>query len=165
VCLSFVHRKAGGFSFLNFVPVTLLKVFISRKISQWNLLCLLDIISYQLQIVSFSCLFFSSTRMIYYLSFLLLGQRKVKSKLRSQNQTTYHYLFLLLFFVFCFFRDRVSLYSSGCPGAHFVDQADLKLRNPPASASQVLGLRACTTTPGNLTLSWRLGQHTYRIIL
>jgi hypothetical protein len=34
-----------------------------------------------------------------------------------------------------FFEDRVSLYSSGCPGTHFVDQAGLELRNPPASAS------------------------------
>jgi hypothetical protein len=40
------------------------------------------------------------------------------------------------------FRDRVSLYTSGCPGVHFVDQAGLKLRNPPASASRVLGLKA-----------------------
>jgi hypothetical protein len=54
--------------------------------------------------------------------------------------------FLCLFFCFVF-RDRVSLYSSGCPGTHFVDQAGLELRNPPASASQVLGLKACTTTP------------------
>jgi hypothetical protein len=47
------------------------------------------------------------------------------------------------------FRDRVSLYSPGCPGAHFVDQAGLELRNPPASDSRVLGLKACaTTTPG-----------------
>jgi hypothetical protein len=40
-------------------------------------------------------------------------------------------------FVFCFviFRDRVSLYSPGCPGTHFVDQASLEFRNPPASAS------------------------------
>jgi hypothetical protein len=44
------------------------------------------------------------------------------------------------------FPDRVSLYSPGCPGTHFVDQAGLKLRNPPASASQVLGLKACPTT-------------------
>jgi hypothetical protein len=29
---------------------------------------------------------------------------------------------------------------------HFVDQASLELRNPPASASQVLGLQACATT-------------------
>jgi hypothetical protein len=60
------------------------------------------------------------------------------------------FVFFCLFFVlFCFvFRDRVSLYSFGCPGTHSVDQAGLKLRNPPASASQVLGLKACTTTPG-----------------
>jgi hypothetical protein len=52
------------------------------------------------------------------------------------------------FFLFFFlvFRDRVSLYSSGCPGTHFVDQAGLQLRNMPASASQVLGLKVCITT-------------------
>jgi hypothetical protein len=44
------------------------------------------------------------------------------------------------------FRDRVSLYSPGCPGTHFVDQAGLKLRNLPASASQVLGLKVYGTT-------------------
>jgi hypothetical protein len=46
------------------------------------------------------------------------------------------------------FRDRVSLCSPGCPGTHFVDQAGLELRNLPASASQVLGLKACATMPG-----------------
>jgi hypothetical protein len=51
---------------------------------------------------------------------------------------------LLTFF---FSRDRVSLCSPGCLGTHFVDQAGLELRNPPASASQVLGLKACATTP------------------
>jgi hypothetical protein len=50
-------------------------------------------------------------------------------------------------FIFVFiFRDRVSLYSPGCPGTHFIDQAGLELRNPPASASQVLGLKVCATT-------------------
>jgi hypothetical protein len=44
------------------------------------------------------------------------------------------------------FRDRVSLCSPGCPGTHFVDQASLELRNLPASASQLLGLKACATT-------------------
>jgi hypothetical protein len=39
------------------------------------------------------------------------------------------------FFFFFVFRDRVSLCSPGCPGTHFVDQAGLKLRNPPSSAS------------------------------
>ncbi|GAB1287053.1 Targeting protein for Xklp2 [Apodemus speciosus] len=42
--------------------------------------------------------------------------------------------------------DRVSLCSPGCPGTHSVDQAGLELRNPTASASQVLGLQACATT-------------------
>jgi hypothetical protein len=49
-----------------------------------------------------------------------------------------------IFFFFFFFQDRVSLYSPGCPGTHFVDQAGLELRNLPAS--QVLGSKACTTT-------------------
>jgi hypothetical protein len=58
-------------------------------------------------------------------------------------------LFLFWFwFWFLVFRDRVSLYSPGCPGTHSVDQAGLELRNPPASASWVLGLKACATTPG-----------------
>jgi hypothetical protein len=58
------------------------------------------------------------------------------------------------FFLFCFcflvlvFQDRVSLCSPGCPGTHSVDQAGLELRNLPASASQVMGLKACATTPG-----------------
>jgi hypothetical protein len=57
------------------------------------------------------------------------------------------------------FQDRVSLYSPRCPGTHFVEQAGLKLRNPPASASQVLGLKACaiaaaTTTTAQLRVSF-----------
>jgi hypothetical protein len=53
----------------------------------------------------------------------------------------------LFCFVFFFvFQGRVSLYSPGCPGTHSVHQAGIELRNPPASASQVLGLKACTTT-------------------
>jgi hypothetical protein len=52
---------------------------------------------------------------------------------------------VFFFFVVVVFQDRVSLCSLGCPGTHSVDQAGLELRNPPASASQVLGLKACTT--------------------
>jgi hypothetical protein len=48
---------------------------------------------------------------------------------------------------FFFLRDRVSLRSPSCPGTHFVDQAGLELRNLPASASLVLGLKVCTTMP------------------
>ena len=51
-----------------------------------------------------------------------------------------------LFWGFWVFRDRVSLCIPGCPETHFVDQAGLELRNPPASASQVLGLKAFATT-------------------
>jgi hypothetical protein len=69
---------------------------------------------------------------------------------------------VLFFFVFVFvFRDRVSLHSPGCPGAHFVDQAGLELRNLPASASRVLGLKVCATTPGKVFLflgGWRRGE-------
>jgi hypothetical protein len=42
-------------------------------------------------------------------------------------------------------QDRVSLCSPGCPRTHFVDHAGL--RNPSASASQDLGLKACAPTP------------------
>ena len=69
----------------------------------------------------------------------------------SQVQPVGVFLFWFGFgFGFLVFRDRVSLYSPGCPGTHFVDQAGLELRNPPASAFRVLGLKACTTTPGSL---------------
>jgi hypothetical protein len=54
--------------------------------------------------------------------------------------------FVCLFLSFLVFRDRVSLYSPGCAGTHSVDQAGLELRNPPASASRVLGLKVCATT-------------------
>ena len=54
--------------------------------------------------------------------------------------------FLFLFFFFLFFQDRVSLCSPSCPGTHFADQASLKLRNLPSSASQVLGLKSCTNS-------------------
>jgi hypothetical protein len=40
-----------------------------------------------------------------------------------------------------FFQGRVSLCSPGCPGTHSVDQAGLEFRDPPASASRVLGLK------------------------
>jgi hypothetical protein len=51
------------------------------------------------------------------------------------------------------FRDSVFLCSPGCLGTHFVDQAGLELRNLSASASQVLGLKACATTAFPFILS------------
>jgi hypothetical protein len=68
------------------------------------------------------------------------GEGRGGERERERDRETDFFSFLLLVF-----RDRVSLYSPGCPGTHFVDQAGLKLRNPPASASQMLGLKACTT--------------------
>jgi hypothetical protein len=58
--------------------------------------------------------------------------------------------FFFFFWFFGFFETGF-LCSLGCPGTHSVDQAGLELRNPPASASQVLGLKACAAT-ARLTL-------------
>jgi hypothetical protein len=60
-------------------------------------------------------------------------------------------LFSFFFFSFSFFF----FFGQGfCPGTHSVDQAGLELRDPPASASQMLGLKVCTTTTqfGNKSL-------------
>jgi hypothetical protein len=46
-------------------------------------------------------------------------------------------------------KSKYILFWGSCPGTHFVDQASLELRNLPASASRVLGLKAYTTTPGS----------------
>jgi hypothetical protein len=51
-----------------------------------------------------------------------------------------------LTFFFFFETGFLCVASPGCPGTHSVDQAGLEHRNPPASASQVLGLKACATT-------------------
>jgi hypothetical protein len=53
---------------------------------------------------------------------------------------------LCIFILFYFFETGFFC-SPGCPGTHFVDQAGLELKNPPASVSRVLGLKACATTP------------------
>jgi hypothetical protein len=86
----------------------------------------------------------------------------------SGKNNTFHYIKLeklkesfvnltfteLLPYIFvCLFVDRISLYSPGCPGTHSVDQAGLELRNPPASASRVLGLKVCTTTTAWLSVT------------
>ena len=43
-----------------------------------------------------------------------------------------------------FYKDMVSVCSSGCPGTHYVDWVGLA----PASASQVVGLKVCASTLG-----------------
>jgi hypothetical protein len=76
-----------------------------------------------------------------------LSQKKKKDSLSFKRLLVDENSFFVCF-LFLFFRDRVSLYSPGCPGTHSVDQDGLELRNLPASASQVLGLKACATMPG-----------------
>jgi hypothetical protein len=63
---------------------------------------------------------------------------------KSYGITEFLENFFCLFFVF--FRQGFSVCSPGCPGTHSVDQTGLGLRNPPASASQVLGLKVCAIT-------------------
>jgi hypothetical protein len=77
---------------------------------------------------------------------------------KKKKFATSPFCFVLFCFVlFCFvFQDRVSLCSPGCPGTHSVDQAGLELRNLPASASQVLGLKACNTTSRLANISYSL---------
>jgi hypothetical protein len=62
------------------------------------------------------------------------------------------YLFIYLFiYLFWFFKTGFLCIALDCPGS--VDQAGLELRNLPASASQVLGLKVCATMPGNFSTS------------
>jgi hypothetical protein len=86
---------------------------------------------------------------------------QVKGLITRPDNLIWVLLLLLLFCLFVCLFETVSLYSPGCPETHFVDQADLKLRNPPVSASQVLGLKACATTPraDNLSLVPRTHAH------
>ena len=75
-------------------------------------------------------------------------------ELRALMDLIFVYVWVLFVCLFvCFLRKRLSVYSPGCPGTHSVDQAGFELRNPPASASQVLGLKACATTAGIVRIS------------
>jgi hypothetical protein len=85
-----------------------------------------------------------------------------KAGASGRKKTTGFFLsfsFSFSFFILVF-RDRVSLCSPGCPGTHSEDQAGLDLKNPPASASGVLGLKACATTtqPTTSFLSVEMGS-------
>jgi hypothetical protein len=67
------------------------------------------------------------------------------------------FVFFFVCLFACFFSrqgDRVSLCSPGCPGTHSVDQAGLKFRNSPASASRVLELKAFANNAQSLTCSY-----------
>jgi len=51
------------------------------------------------------------------------------------------------YLVFALLWNRVCLHSFGFPRTHSVDQAGLRLRDPPASASQALELNVCACVP------------------
>ena len=51
-------------------------------------------------------------------------------------------------------RQDLVFVQPGCPGTSSVEQTGLKLRDPPASAAQVLGLKACATMPSLKLISW-----------
>jgi hypothetical protein len=55
-------------------------------------------------------------------------------------------LLAILFACFVLLFETGFLCSLGCLGTHSVDQAGFELRDLPASPSQVLGLKVCTTT-------------------
>jgi hypothetical protein len=70
-----------------------------------------------------------------------IGDNPSSHLLRQAAKGCVYFLSLSLSFVFVFvfvFRDSVSLYIPGCHGTHFVDQAGLELRNPPASIFSLL---------------------------
>jgi hypothetical protein len=59
-----------------------------------------------------------------------------------------YFIFLIFYFYFffVFFKTGFLHIALAVLELTFVDQAGLELRNPPASASQVLALKACATT-------------------
>jgi hypothetical protein len=76
---------------------------------------------------------------------------------------TFIFIFIFIFIYssnnFFLLQDRVSLHSHGCPGTHSVDQSDLELRDPSASASWVLELKVCVATVHAMVLeSWGKGM-------
>ena len=78
-------------------------------------------------------------------------RQETRRKEEKGTGSFYFYFILIYFYLFIYLlilvsQDRVSLCSSGSPGTRPVDQAGFELRNPPASASQGLGLKACATT-------------------
>jgi hypothetical protein len=90
----------------------------------------------EVETVTFGCRNYSLQRKLVHFNGVICYQRNLLGCLFC-----FIICFVLVFVWFCFVSfcfDRVSLCGSGCPGTHFVDQAGLKLRNPPASASQVL---------------------------
>ena len=69
---------------------------------------------------------------------------------------------LIIHFHFLFW-DRFSLCSSAWPESQYVDQTDFEFRNLPASASQMLGLKACITTHRHLHFLLKKGWRKWKL--
>jgi hypothetical protein len=88
-----------------------------------------------------------------WLFLLCVDAKSLCPSTHMSHSLSFFFLLLLLLLLFSsflsfflIFQYRVFLRSPGYPETHSVDQAGLELRNPPASASQELGLKACATT-------------------
>ena len=58
-------------------------------------------------------------------------------------------MMMMMFFVFEAGSHYLTIYNPSCPGNHDLDQDGLRLRDLPASAFQVLGLKVCATMASN----------------
>jgi hypothetical protein len=78
--------------------------------------------------------------------------------IQAKYPHAYNNLFCFVLFCLLFLRQGFA----GCPGTHSVDQGGLELRNPPVSASQVLGLKLRSLAPtwacGFFCLSYGTGD-------
>ena len=64
----------------------------------------------------------------------------------AQNNATFDCRVLSRNHALLWFNHKMSKTGSSCPGTHSLDQAGLKLRDLPSSASRVQELKVCTTT-------------------
>jgi hypothetical protein len=76
-------------------------------------------------------------------------------KITKTSENSLYINFQFFFFFWFFETGFLCVVLAGCSGTRSVHQAGLELRNPPASASQVLGLKACATTPGPFLLFFK----------
>ena len=68
-------------------------------------------------------------------------------KIQENKEMSFLNFFFIFYLFFCFLETGFFCVASpGYPGTHSVVQASLELRDPSASASQMLGLKACATT-------------------
>jgi hypothetical protein len=123
----------------------------SYKYTTWSLCMLTDGHLYFLALVNHKAVRAGTQMSLQSGGFLFFKHISRRGLVGQYDMSSFVFLVFLVFWCFLIFRDKVSLCSPGCPGTHSVNQAGLELRNSPASASQVLGLKAYATTPGDMS--------------